>query len=178
MAKDKEKEASKAPESEAGAGGEKKKSPMKMMVMAAAVVVLEIGTVGATMMLSGGPRQAPAETPTTVPAKEVEKDVEVSIMVGRLPNNQSGRLWMYSIKVFAKVDEKNKVKAEEVLKERAAEVQDRIRTIVASAEPKTLSEPGLETLRRQIGYQLEEDLGKDLIKELLIPECTPFRAEF
>ena len=67
---------------------------------------------------------------------------------------------------------------DELLKERSAEIKDKIRTIIASSDRKSLSEPGLETLRRQIMYQLEQDLGKDLIKDLLIPKCTPYRAEF
>ena len=177
MAKDKEsaKPVEAAPTGEAAPT---KKAPMKMIIMALVVVALEAGTVGATMMFSGGPKRAAAEAPTTMPAKEIEKDVEVPIIEAKLPNNQSGRLFLYDLTVVAKVSEKNKEKVTELLTERKAEVQDRIRTIIASSEPKSLAEPGLETLRRQVSYQLEQDLGKDLIKELLVPKCTPFRAEF
>jgi len=119
-----------------------------------------------------------AEIPAAAPKEEVEKDAEVPIIEAKLPNNQTGRLFLYDLNVVAKVSEKEKTKVEELLKERQAEVKDRIRTIIASSDPKSLSEPGLETLRRQLSYQLEQDLGHDLIKELLIPKCTPFRAEF
>ena len=79
--------------------------------------------------------------------------------------------------VVAATPEKNKAKLTDLFTEKEAQIRDRIRTIVASSDPKALGEPGLETLRRQIAYQLEQDLGKDLIKEILIPKCTPHRAE-
>lgn len=177
MAEEKKKEA--APPAEGG--GEKKKGgglPVKMIGIALAVVLLEVTTVVMTMMMAGGPKKAVAEVPVAAPKEEVEKDAEVPIIEAKLPNNQTGRLFLYDLAVVAKVGEKQKTKVEELLKERQAEVKDRIRTIIASSDPKSLQEPGLETLRRQLSYQLEEDLGHDLIKELLIPKCTPFRAEF
>ena len=157
----------------------KKKGPIKLIAVALAVVLLEGGTVGVTIMMSGGPKRANAEISVpTAPKQEPERDAEVLIVEAKLPNSSTGRLFLYDLKVVAKVNEKNKDKMADLLKERSSEVQDRIRTIVASSDSKTLGEPGLETLRRQIGYQLEQDLGKDLVKELLIPRCTPFRAEF
>lgn len=180
MAKEAAKPAEAAPPAAAASEAPaQKKSSMKMIILAVAVVAMEAGTVGATMMLSGGPkRAAAAEVPASMPAKEIEKDVEVPILEAKLPNNRDGRLYLYDLQVVAKVSEKRKEEATELLKERAAEVKDRIRTIIASSDTKSLSEPGLETLRRQVNYQLEQDLGKDLIKELLIPKCTPYRAEF
>ncbi len=157
----------------------RKKGPIKLIAVALAIALLEGGTVGVTMMMSGGPRRAGAEiAPPTAPKEVQERDAEVPIVEARLPNQATGRLFLYDLKVVAKVNEKNKDKLTELLKERSSEVQDRIRTIIASSDTKTLGEPGLETLRRQISYQLEQDLGKDLVKELLIPRCTPFRAEF
>lgn len=157
----------------------KKKLPVKAIGIALFVVLLEGATIGGTMMVSGGPKRAQAiDVPTTAPQAVVEKDVEVPIIEAKLPNAQRGKLYLYDLQVVAKVSEKNKVSVTELLNERASEIKDRIRTIVASSDPNSLSEPGLETLRRQINYQLEQDLGRDMIKELLIPKCTPFRAEF
>lgn len=167
---------------DAGAAGAeetpKKKMPVKMIAIALGVVVLELATVGVTAMMAGGPKRAVADVPVEPKHEVVERDVELPILEARLPNQSSGRLFLYDLKVVAKVPEKNQAKVKELLTERQSEVQDRIRTIVASSDTKTLNEPGLETLRRQINYQLEQDLGHDLIKELLIPKCTPFRAEF
>lgn len=150
----------------------KKNSMAKMAIMAAVVLVLEGATVGVTMVMSSGPKKALAEAPTSAPAAAVEHDVEVKVVTDRLPNNIS-RLCNYDLQVVAKVDEKNKDKVTELFKDQDAEIRDHIRKIVAGSDPKTLLEPGLETLRRQISYQLDQDIGKDLIKEVLIPKCTP-----
>ena len=40
------------------------------------------------------------------------------------------------------------------------------------------SEPGLETLRRQVKSQLEIIIGDGMIDEVLVPRCIPFRADF
>lgn len=155
----------------------KKKPGMKLGVVAAAVVVIEIATVGITMKLSSGPKPVLAEVPATTTKAPVEKDVEVKLIDAKLPNQQSGKLYLYDMQVVAKVSEKNKDKVTDLLAERESEIRDQLRTIIASSDPKSLGEPGLETVRRQISYQLEQDMGKDLIKEVLIPKCTPFRGD-
>ncbi|HUO09983.1 MAG TPA: hypothetical protein VM008_16885 [Phycisphaerae bacterium] len=158
----------------------KKNSMIKMIIVAAVVLVLEGATVGVTMMISAGPKKVIAEVPVAA-TEPVEHDAEVKLVEARLPNNVGGRLYIYDLAVVAKVDDKNKVKVTELFAERDAETKDHIRAIIASSDPKALAEPGLETLRRQIAYQLDETLGKDgkgLIKEVLIPKCTPMRAEY
>jgi flagellar basal body-associated protein FliL len=155
----------------------RKSGGMKMIVAAAVVVLLEAGTVAVTVKLSSGPRPVIAETPATAMAAAVDKDAEVKLVEAKLYNSQSGKLWLYDLQVVAKVSEKNKEKVSELFAEHESEIRDRIRTIVASSDPKSLAEPGLETIRRQIAYQLEQDIGKELVKEVLIPKCTPIRAE-
>jgi len=58
---------------------------------------------------------------------------------------------------------------------------NRIRTIIAQSDTEKLgggSEPGLETLRRQVKYQLDEIIGEGMVEEVLVPRCIPFRAEY
>jgi flagellar basal body-associated protein FliL len=60
-------------------------------------------------------------------------------------------------------------------------IKDRVRTIIAQSDPDKLiggAEPGLETLRRQVKYQLDEIIGEGLIDEVLVPKCIPFRTDF
>jgi flagellar basal body-associated protein FliL len=178
MAGKEKKEAPSAAEETPAAAAPKRKLPMSYIMVGLAVVLLEGGTVGVMMMASGGPKRVLAEVPATQPKDVVDKDTEMPIIDAKLPNSSGGHLYMYDIQIVAKVNEKNKARLSEVLTEHAAEVRDKIRTIIASTEKRTLDEPGLETLRRQISYQLEQDVGPDVIKELLIPKCTPFRAEF
>jgi flagellar basal body-associated protein FliL len=159
----------------------KSKAGLKMGIAAAAVLALEVATVVVTMKMAGGPRKATAEPPAPHKVEVVERDAEVKLVEARLPNSSGGRLFLYDLQVVAKVSEKNKTRVAELFAERDAEIRDQIRTIVASADPKTLAEPGLEILKRQIAYQLEQDLGKDgkdLLKEILIPKCTQIQVQF
>ena len=155
----------------------KKKGGMKVMIAAAVVVLLEVGTVLLTVKMSSGPKAVMADQPATTTAAAAEKEAEVKLVADKLPNSLSGRLYMYDMQIFAKVSDKNKEKVNGLLTEHDSEIRDHIRMIIAGSDPKALAEPGLETLRRQIAYQLEQDLGKDLIKEVLIPKCTPLRME-
>ena len=149
-----------------------KKSGMKIGIAAAVVVLLEVATVLVTMKLSGGPKHVIADPPATAPAVKIEKDVEVKLVDARFPNIEAGRLWIYDFQVVVKVAEMNKEKVTSLFAEKEFEIRDQMRTIIASALPEALAEPGKETIRRQVMYQLEQDIGKDLIKEVLIPKCT------
>jgi len=168
-----------APAADAGANAApKKKAGLKMIIAALAVVILEVGTVGITAKMAGGPRQVTAETPVQPKAEVMERDVEVKLLAERMPNSLSGQQYLYDLQVVVKVSDKNKTKVTELFTERDAEIRDQVRTIIASSDPNSLVEPGLETLRRKISYQLEQVVGKDLLKEVLIPKCIPIPPAF
>jgi len=68
-----------------------------------------------------------------------------------------------------------------MITDRDALIKDRLRTIIAESDPDKLgggSEPGLETLRRQIKFQLDEIVGDGMIDEVLVPRCMPFRTDY
>jgi flagellar basal body-associated protein FliL len=179
MASEKAPAAPAPPAAEAAAPeGGKKKSSMRMALGAGVVLALEIATVVVTLKLSSGPKQVIAEVPVPAKAESIEKDAEVKLIDAKLPNRQGGPLFLYDLAVVAKVADKNKDKVTELFTEREAEIRDQIRTIIASSDPKSLSEPGLETIKRQIRYQIEQDIGKDLIKEVLIPKCTAIQTGY
>jgi flagellar basal body-associated protein FliL len=84
-----------------------------------------------------------------------------------------------SIYVVAKAE--NEQKVTDAFKDGKALIEDRIRTIIAESDPEKLgggSEPGLETLRRQVKYQLDRVVGEGLIDEVLVPRCIPFRTDY
>ena len=100
----------------------------------------------------------------------------------RAPNKVSGRMLLYDVSIEVQVLGINYHEVEEKLKARKALISDRIRTIIAQTDPEKLNgqaEPGLETLKRQVKMQLEEIIGgHDLVEEVLVPRCIPFRADF
>jgi flagellar basal body-associated protein FliL len=106
--------------------------------------------------------------------------VEIELTNFRAPNMQSGHRIVYDIQIFARVRRANETKMRALIKDRKATVEDRIRTIIATLDPEKLgggSEPGLETLRRQVKYALDEVAGESLINEVLISRCLPYRAD-
>ena len=124
----------------------------------------------------GETKAAKAEPPI-----DPRRSVEVEIVEFRAPNNVSGRAYLYDVAISAMVKGANKKKVEEQLKDRAGLIRDRVRTIIAQSDPAKLgggAEPGLETLKRQVKFQLDAILGTGMIEEVLVPRCIPFRSDF
>ena len=112
---------------------------------------------------------------------EKRKVVELNVLEFKAPNKQSGRLFLYDVSVFVTVKTEFKERVEAAFKDREATIRDRARTIISQSDPEKLgggSEPGLETLRRQMKHQLDEIIGEGMIEEVLIPRCIPYRQDF
>jgi flagellar basal body-associated protein FliL len=126
----------------------------------------------------GAPAKDAHGKPITIDKK---KQVELPVMEFRAPNNRSGRTFLYDISIYAVAKNEKAEKVKATLEERSATIKDKVRTIIAQSDPEKLgpaSEPGLETLRRQIKYQLEEVVGEGMIDEVIIPRCIPFRTDY
>ena len=105
----------------------------------------------------------------------------VALLEFKAPNKKSGRSFLYDVAMSVVTKTENKEKVEAAVKAREATIKDRVRTIIAQCDPEQLgggSEPGLETLRRQVKFQLEEIFGEGLVDEVIVPRCTPYRQEF
>ncbi len=86
-------------------------------------------------------------------------------------NKQTGKLLLYRVEVAATVARDQEARFKKLLELRKSTIQDRVTTVIRSADPKYLQEPGLETIRRQIKHELDKVLGDDkIIVELLIPK--------
>jgi flagellar basal body-associated protein FliL len=106
---------------------------------------------------------------------------EVEVLTIKASNRQSGRTFFYDVQIKIITRQSNEEKVKSTIAAKAGLIQDRIRTIIAQSEPAKLqgeSEPGLETLKRQVKYQLDEIIGEGYIDEVLVPRCVPFRTDF
>jgi flagellar basal body-associated protein FliL len=114
--------------------------------------------------------------------KAAEKEpVELPLVDFRAPNKQSGRTFLYDVSIYLVTRQEYADRVKDLISSREALIKDRVRTIIAQSDPDKLgggSEPGLETLRRQIKYQMDEIVGDGLVDEVLIPRCTPFRTDY
>jgi flagellar basal body-associated protein FliL len=110
-----------------------------------------------------------------------KKAVEVPVLDFKAPNKTTGRTFLYDIRITILTKGAYQAKVEDTIKRYQGLIQDRVRTIIAQSDPEKLggaSEPGLETLRRQVKYQLDEIIGEGLIDEVLVPRCMPFRTDY
>jgi hypothetical protein len=109
------------------------------------------------------------------------KTIEVPLLDFKAPNKVSGRTFLFEVSLVVQTKGENEEKVKAAIKDREALIKDRVRTIIAQADPEKLlgsSEPGLETLRRQVKYQLDMIVGDGLIEEVLVPRCIPIRTDF
>ncbi len=96
----------------------------------------------------------------------------------RVPNNQSGKTYIYDFDLTVVVAAGRKEAAEKLVAGHAGEIADRIAQIVRGAEQKALDEYDFKTVRQQIQRALGEIMGDEkLVERVLIPRCVPIRAE-
>lgn len=137
---------------------------------------------GAMMFFGGDPGLATASTGSTTGSNGSEKGghgnvAEVVIAELDAYNSLSGRLYVYHLQVSAQVKPQDRQRIESIVEERGDTICDRINTVIRGADPKHLNEPGLESMRRQIKFELDKILGDDsLVLELLIPKLLQSRA--
>jgi len=168
----------------------------KMPVLLGGVMIIEAVVLFAGFKFLGGgaPRTAAgAELAATSPAGDGKTDgkddskgasaktVEIQVVDFRAPNKLSGRTFLYDVSIYLVAKAENQDKIKETISNNDALIKDRIRTIIAQSDPDKLgggSEPGLETLRRQVKYQLDEIIGDGMVDEVLVPRCIPFRTDY
>jgi flagellar basal body-associated protein FliL len=110
-----------------------------------------------------------------------KKTVEVQVSDFKALNRTNGRTFLYDVSIYVVTGAKNEERVKDKFKDNKALIEDRIRTIIAESDPEKLgggSEPGLETLRRQVKYQLDGIVGEGMIDEVLVPRCIPFRTDY
>lgn len=114
-------------------------------------------------------------------AGKKKKTVEVAVLDFKAQNKLSGRTFIYDVSIYVVTKSDFETQVRDTIKEREALIKDRVRTIIAQNDPEKLgggSEPGLETLRRQVKHQLDEIIGEGMVDEVLVPRCIPIRTDF
>jgi flagellar basal body-associated protein FliL len=172
-----------------GGGGLMSKTP----VLLGGVMLIEaIVLIGGFKFIGGGPKQAVAvelaaegsgekgADGKTVAVVDNKAPVELLLVDFRAPNKTSGRTFLYDVNIVVTTKTATGDKVKDLISAHDALIKDRVRTIIAELDPEKLgggSEPGLETLRRQVKYQLDQILGDGLIDDVLVPRCIPFRTD-
>jgi flagellar basal body-associated protein FliL len=190
--------------------GYKKPSKLVMIIgIVAGILILEgAGIFVAVKLFNNGPAEAVGiEIPDPNHEKHAidssEETVEMEIARLECPHTNTGRLYVIRMTVVANVPKNlthaaqgdeggggghgsksagkgNSTGIEAEIRGRLASIKDRMRTIVASADPGTLClarsdkpDYGLSTLRRQFKTVLDDILGKGKVKDVLISDYMP-----
>lgn len=184
----------------------KNKKVLMISMIAGIPILLGAGVFLGVKVLGKGPADAVAAA-IPEPAPQPENDhadsetVELKISNLECPHTNTGRLFVIRMTVYASVPKKlledhaaegeggghGEKKAETKdamptgiqldIENRMASIKDRMRTIIASADPSTLClarsekpDYGLSTLRRQFKTVLDEVLGKGKVKDVMISD--------
>jgi flagellar basal body-associated protein FliL len=169
---------------EAPSDGGKPKSKMKKLIVIGGLMLVEgIVIFAGVKFLGGSPTESEAqEMPAEVSNMEqlledIGRETELEIAKISAYNNRPGNQMVYNLTVSCRVNTDVKEKAESLLELRSMTIQDRIQKVIRNADPQFMTEPGLETIRRQIKFELDQILGTDaLINEILIPEIVQARG--
>jgi flagellar basal body-associated protein FliL len=112
-------------------------------------------------------------------SKPWDASTELPVVQIRVPNSRGARTMLYSVKVVARVEQSHVEEAKAFLEKRKSTIEDVIGRVIRSADAAHLAEPGLETLKRQVRYEMNTLMGDaHLIEQVLIPECMPLSAGF
>jgi flagellar basal body-associated protein FliL len=95
---------------------------------------------------------------------------EVKLAECKTFNKETGKLVLFHIRVSVLVKMMDAERVRKTVEARQARIDDRVNTIIRSAEPRHLNEPGLETLKRRLKFELDRIFGDPrLVHEVLIP---------
>lgn len=155
----------------------KKKSPLLTIAIVAVVMVVEAGgAVGFIMFSGGGASKADAHDIQGAKQAEDEKSVEVKLVEGRFQNMASGRAWTWSVDVVLQARKRDEERVKGELERRASEITEGVGLIIRKAAHSHLTEPGLETLHRQLDAYVQQIFGatpegEPYVTRVLIPKC-------
>lgn len=151
----------------------------KIMLIIGGIMLLEgAGIFGAMKLVGAGPGSSHADelTLATQPSK---RSIEIEVVRVRTPNDKEGKLILWSLEVVIRVPADQQQSVADVIKANSGTIKDRIARLIRAASPEHLREPGLETLRRQMRFELGRVLeDESKILEVLIPDCTPYPTGF
>jgi flagellar basal body-associated protein FliL len=154
-----------------------KKGMLAAMLIVGGMMVLEGAALFALIKFTS-PDPASAEA-ARIGGEDEEEDADASqdafaeIDLGecRPTNAKTGRLITYVISVSILVKQEELEGAQKLAEEKDGRIKDRILFIVRSADPNHLKEPGLDTIRRRLRFELEGIFKKDgLIQNVLITQ--------
>jgi flagellar basal body-associated protein FliL len=133
-------------------------------------------------LAAGGPEAAHGEGSHVIEGPAASQPVglaEVLLLRSlRVPNDKSGRMYIYDLDISVVVPLSEKARIEGIAKQREGEIADRVARIVRGATDRMLREDDLRALRQQLMEGLREVTNDETsIQRVLIPRFVPLRSD-
>lgn len=156
----------------------KRKLPKTLILVLAVAIAEALVFVGIFKFAGGGPEPVHGEGSHVIEgdaASEAVGMAEVQVVRSfRVPNDKSGRMFIYDLDISVVVPADEKERMEQIVEQRSAEFGDRIARIVRGANHRMLGEDDLRALREQLLEGLREIANdQSLIQRVLIPRFVP-----
>ncbi len=153
-----------------------KKGRFKPLIIVAALMLGEgVGIYVLLGIVNPPPETAMADdTPEEVDPFKVES--EIFICQAQATNGKEGRVHTYHIELSAIVNCENLEMVERFVEAREKSILDRVQTVIRSADPQDLGDPTLQVMKRQLKFELNNLLGKELIEDILISNMIRSRS--
>ena len=159
------------PKKEVNETPDKPKSRLKPLILVAGLMLVEgVGIYVLMTLIHPAPESALAdgEGDTDDPFN-LDGKTEIVICDVTAFNKKEGSLYVYSIELSALVAAEDTETVQRFVEARELSIKDRLQAVIRAADPKDLNDPSLETLKRQLLFELNNLLGgKELISEILI----------
>jgi flagellar basal body-associated protein FliL len=164
-------------------GQKKGKGGGKMLMLVGALLLVEGGVIFGVMQFMGGPSSVQGVEVDLEAEAQMNRPVEVMVIQEKLPNQSTGRIWLYDTEIYISVKARHREAVEKVLQERSAEIRAGIRAIWAQAHHEDFKEPQLQKLTTQTREYLDQivppdEEGRSRLDKVLISRCNGFRADF
>ncbi len=159
------------------------KGGRKTLLLVAGLLLAEAGGIFAVMKFMGGPSPVQGVEVDLRAEAEQNRLIEMPVIQEKLPNQSTGRIWLYDTEVFISIKARHQASVEKILTERSAEIRAGIRAIWAKANHEDFKEPQLQKLTSQTAEYLNrlvpaDEEGQPRIEKVLISRCNGFRADF
>jgi len=151
-----------------------KKGKLGLILVVVGIMALEgAGVFALTKFLSPAPPAAQAD-PGTEDGEGAglrEGTQELELADCRVSNRQGAKVTVVTIKVSGLVRTELGEKIKERVAEMRSRIDDRVSFVLRGASQQTFSEPGLQSLKRQLTHEFNRLFGEEgLVLEVLIPE--------
>ena len=165
---------------EAQDGGKNKKSIVTFGIFGGVMLVEGLAIFFCMRFLGSSPDPTIALEQLNVPASQPwTESHEIEVARLRVQNVTESRTTIYNVTVAVLVHQSNAEDVQTFLEARKNTIDDALGRIIRSTDNKHLTEPGLETLKRQFKYELDKLIGsEDMIEEVLIPDCMPLQTGY